>query len=40
MCLNRARLPARVDASGKLDSLLDQDRSLWDQKLISEAYNC
>lgn len=37
MCLNRARLPARVDASGKLNSLLDQDRSLWDQKLIAEG---
>jgi RNA polymerase sigma factor (sigma-70 family) len=37
MCLNRARLPARVDASGKLNSLFDQDRSLWDQDLISEG---
>jgi len=37
MCLNRARMPARVDASGKLNSLFDQDRSLWDQKLISEG---
>lgn len=37
MCLNRARLPARVDASGKLNSLFDQDRSLWDQKLIGEG---
>jgi len=37
MCLNRARLPARVDASGKLHSLLDQDRSRWDQKLIGEG---
>lgn len=37
MCLNRARLPARVDASGKLNSLFEQDRSLWDQKLISEG---
>lgn len=37
MCLNRARLPARVDASGKLNSLFDQDRSLWDQKLITEG---
>jgi RNA polymerase sigma factor (sigma-70 family) len=37
MCLNRARLPARLDASGKLNSLFDQDRSLWDKKLISEG---
>lgn len=37
MCLNKARLPARLDASGKLNSLFDQDRSLWDQKLISEG---
>lgn len=37
MCLNRARMPARVDASGKLNSLFDQDRSRWDQKLISEG---
>jgi RNA polymerase sigma-70 factor (ECF subfamily) len=37
MCLNRARLPARVDPSGKLNSLFDQDRSLWDQKLIGEG---
>jgi RNA polymerase sigma factor (sigma-70 family) len=37
MCLNRARLPARLDASGKLNSLFHQDRSLWDQGLISEG---
>jgi RNA polymerase sigma factor (sigma-70 family) len=37
MCLNRARLPARLDASGKLNSLFDQDRSLWDQKLIGDG---
>ena len=37
MCLNKARLPARLDASGKLNSLFDQDRSLWDQKLIREG---
>jgi RNA polymerase sigma-70 factor (ECF subfamily) len=37
MCLNKARLPARLDASGKLNSLFDQDRSLWDQKLIAEG---
>jgi len=37
MCLNKARLPARLNASGKLNSLFDQDRSLWDQKLVSEG---
>lgn len=37
MCFNRARLPSRVNASGKLNSVFDQDRSLWDQKLISEG---
>ena len=37
MCLNRARSPGRVDASGKLNSLFDQDRSLWEQKLISDG---
>src|SRR5262249_12731913 len=37
MCLNAARLPARVDASGHLNSLVDQDRSLWDQELVDEG---
>ena len=37
MCLNKARLPARLDASGKLNSLFDQDRSLWDQTLVTEG---
>jgi RNA polymerase sigma-70 factor (ECF subfamily) len=37
MCLGAARLPARVDASGNLISLFDQDRSQWDQKLILEG---
>ena len=37
MCLDAARLPARVDASGNLISLLDQDRSQWDQQLIAEG---
>jgi RNA polymerase sigma factor (sigma-70 family) len=37
MCLNAARLPARVDGSGSLNSLFDQDRSLWDQNLVSEG---
>ena len=37
MCLNQARLPARLDSSGKLNSLFDQDRSLWDQKLVGQG---
>jgi predicted RNA polymerase sigma factor len=37
MCLNAARLPGRVDGSGNLTSLFDQDRSLWDQSLVHEG---
>jgi len=37
MCLNAARLPARVDVSGRLTSLVDQDRSLYDRELIAEG---
>jgi RNA polymerase sigma factor (sigma-70 family) len=37
MCLHKARLPARLDGSGKLHSLFDQDRSLWDQNLVGEG---
>jgi RNA polymerase sigma factor (sigma-70 family) len=37
MCLDAARLPARVDTSGNLSSLFDQDRSRWDQELILEG---
>jgi predicted RNA polymerase sigma factor len=37
MCLNKARLPARLDASGNLTLLSDQDRALWDQQLVSEG---
>src|ERR1700722_19196014 len=37
MCLHAARLPARLDASGDLRSLFDQDRSRWDAHLIAEA---
>lgn len=37
MCLHAARLPARVDASGELSSLMTQDRSRWDQQLIAEG---
>ena len=37
MCLNAARLPGRVDTSGNLLPLLDQDRSQWDQRLVGEG---
>lgn len=37
MCLHAARLPGRVDASGNLSSLLDQDRSQWDQEVVAEG---
>ncbi|WP_437961875.1 DUF6596 domain-containing protein [Sorangium sp. So ce119] len=37
MCLHAARLPARVDASGHLSSLLHQDRSRWDRALVAEG---
>ncbi len=37
MCLHAARLPARVEPSGDLCLLADQDRSLWDAGLIAEG---
>jgi RNA polymerase sigma factor (sigma-70 family) len=37
MCFDAARLPARVDSLGNLNSLVDQDRSKWDQELIVEG---
>jgi len=37
MCLHAARLPARVNASGDLRSLFEQDRSRWDVNLIAEG---
>jgi RNA polymerase sigma factor (sigma-70 family) len=37
MCLLAGRLPARVDGSGNLTSLFDQDRSLWNRDLIAEG---
>jgi RNA polymerase sigma-70 factor (ECF subfamily) len=37
MCFNAARLPGRLDASGNLTSLFEQDRSLWDKELVSEG---
>lgn len=38
MCFDAARLPARVDVSGNLSSLFDQDRSKWDQNLVAEGF--
>jgi RNA polymerase sigma factor (sigma-70 family) len=37
MCLNAARMPARVDATGNLSALYEQDRRLWDQTLIAKG---
>jgi RNA polymerase sigma-70 factor (ECF subfamily) len=37
MCFSAARLPARLDATGNLISLFDQDRSRWDRELVSEG---
>jgi predicted RNA polymerase sigma factor len=37
MSLHAARLPSRVNASGQLQALLDQDRSQWDTRLIAEG---
>jgi predicted RNA polymerase sigma factor len=37
MCLHAARLPARVDAAGNLNTLFDQDRSQWDHDLVAEG---
>jgi RNA polymerase sigma factor (sigma-70 family) len=37
MSLHAARLPARVDALGNLNSLVDQDRSQWDRHLLLEG---
>jgi len=37
LCLHAARLPARIDASGELRSLGEQDRTRWDAKLIAEG---
>jgi RNA polymerase sigma-70 factor (ECF subfamily) len=37
MRLHASRLPARVDDSGNLRSLLDQDRSKWDRSLAAEG---
>jgi RNA polymerase sigma factor (sigma-70 family) len=37
LCLNAARMPARVDATGNLSALYEQDRRLWDRKLIAKG---
>ncbi len=37
MQLNAARLPARMDASGGILRLRDQDRTLWDRSLIARG---
>src|ERR1700730_1663950 len=37
--LHAARLPGRIDAFGNLHSLIDQNRSLWDRRLIAEGLN-
>ena len=37
MYLDAARLPARLDQSGNLTSLFDQDRSLWNRAMIDEG---
>jgi RNA polymerase sigma factor (sigma-70 family) len=37
MYLDAARLPARLDASGDLSSLFDQDRSRWDGGMIASG---
>jgi len=39
MCLHMARLPTRVDESGLLSLLTDQDRSQWDSELIAQGQN-
>jgi RNA polymerase sigma-70 factor, ECF subfamily len=35
--LQHARAPARLDAEGSIILLEDQDRSLWDRKLVNEG---
>jgi len=37
MWFDAARLPARIDESGNLSSLFDQDRSRWDSQLVTEG---
>jgi RNA polymerase sigma-70 factor (ECF subfamily) len=37
MCLHAGRLPARLDSAGELSAFMDQDRSLWDVKLVAQG---
>jgi RNA polymerase sigma-70 factor (ECF subfamily) len=37
MSLHAARLPARLDSAGDLNSLVHQDRSRWDARLLAEG---
>ena len=37
MCLQAARLPARLDAGGDLNPLVEQDRSRWDERLVEQG---
>jgi RNA polymerase sigma factor (sigma-70 family) len=37
MYLHAARLPARIDSAGELQSLEHQDRSRWDSRLLAEG---
>src|SRR5262245_46670983 len=37
MCLHAGRLPARLDGTGDLSPLLDQDRSRWDSALVAQG---
>jgi RNA polymerase sigma-70 factor (ECF subfamily) len=37
MCLHAARMPSRLDGSGHLMSLFEQDRSRWNATLIAEG---
>jgi len=39
LLLTEARRPARVDASGELVTLADQDRALWNRELIAEGHD-
>lgn len=38
MCFHSARLPARRDDHGNLVLLMDQDRSLWDARLVAQGF--
>jgi RNA polymerase sigma-70 factor (ECF subfamily) len=37
MCLHAARLPARIDPSGNLSPLFEQDRARWDAGLVANG---